>query len=290
MTAPRLLAPPAGRKGPGPIAVTPRGGARPVVRATRRRGRCQGSTGPREWAPAPSSRQLRVYQPGDDVRRLDAAATRAHGEPHVRLRRSRAPGEHVDRARRVAVDGFRNRASAQGGRGRRRGAHCSPASPSAAADAWPRALRRRARAAARRPAAVAARRPSSSTPLARAWCPTEPGIDASLGRALARLGRLARSPGLVAVVSDFRSERGWARPLRVLAARHSLVAVDVSDPRRGESAERGRAAPCRSRVREADRGGYPRCSHAGALCGARARAPLGPSGRNCGRPERTLLS
>ena len=57
------------------------------------------------------------------------------------------------------------------------------------------------------------------------------GDDASLGRALSRLNRLARSPGMVAVVSDFRADGGWARPLRALGHRHSLVAVEVSDPR-----------------------------------------------------------
>ena len=45
-----------------------------------------------------------------------------------------------------------------------------------------------------------------------------------------RVRRLARFPGLVAVVSDFRAE-GWARPLRVLGHRHSLVAVEIRDPR-----------------------------------------------------------
>jgi uncharacterized protein (DUF58 family) len=60
------------------------------------------------------------------------------------------------------------------------------------------------------------------------------GDDASLGRALGRLSRLARSPGMVAVVSDFRAEDGWARPLRVIGGRHSLVAVDVSDPLEAE--------------------------------------------------------
>jgi uncharacterized protein (DUF58 family) len=57
------------------------------------------------------------------------------------------------------------------------------------------------------------------------------GDDGSLVRALGRLSRLARSPGMVAVVSDFRAGNGWARPLRALGQRHSLIAVEVSDPR-----------------------------------------------------------
>ena len=65
------------------------------------------------------------------------------------------------------------------------------------------------------------------------------GDDDSLARALGRLSRLARSPGLVAVVSDFRAEGGWSRPLRALGQRHSLIAVEVSDPRAEPSERRG---------------------------------------------------
>jgi uncharacterized protein (DUF58 family) len=60
------------------------------------------------------------------------------------------------------------------------------------------------------------------------------GDDDSLARALGRVSRLARAPGLVAVVSDFRAASGWARPLRALHQRHSLVAVEVCDPREQE--------------------------------------------------------
>jgi uncharacterized protein (DUF58 family) len=60
--------------------------------------------------------------------------------------------------------------------------------------------------------------------------PDRGGDPDSLARALARVRRLARVPGLVAVVSDFRSE-GWEPSLRALGQRHSLVAVDIRDPR-----------------------------------------------------------
>jgi uncharacterized protein (DUF58 family) len=52
----------------------------------------------------------------------------------------------------------------------------------------------------------------------------------ALSRALVRAGRVARHPGLVVVVSDFREE-GWRAPLAALGARHSVVAVEVCDPR-----------------------------------------------------------
>ena len=57
------------------------------------------------------------------------------------------------------------------------------------------------------------------------------GDPHSLERALVRLGRMARLPGLVAVVSDFRGRPELARPLRALCARHSVAAVEVRDPR-----------------------------------------------------------
>ena len=41
---------------------------------------------------------------------------------------------------------------------------------------------------------------------------------------------MARRPGLVVVVSDFR-EDGWRAPLAALSARHSVVAAEVRDPR-----------------------------------------------------------
>src|SRR5439155_11192916 len=55
-----------------------------------------------------------------------------------------------------------------------------------------------------------------------------------LADALQRVGRLARQPGLVLVVSDFREQRGWERPLGSLRVRHSVVSVEVSDPREQE--------------------------------------------------------
>jgi len=38
----------------------------------------------------------------------------------------------------------------------------------------------------------------------------------------------------VVAISDFRDGRDWARPLAVLGARHSVLAIEVRDPREGE--------------------------------------------------------
>jgi uncharacterized protein (DUF58 family) len=60
-------------------------------------------------------------------------------------------------------------------------------------------------------------------------------VDGSTGEplslALARVGRLARPRSLIVIVSDFAGEPDWARPLAALAARHTVMAVEVRDPR-----------------------------------------------------------
>ena len=56
----------------------------------------------------------------------------------------------------------------------------------------------------------------------------------ALAVALQRVGRLARQVGLVVVISDFRDQHGWERPLGSVRVRHSVLAVEVSDPRESE--------------------------------------------------------
>jgi uncharacterized protein (DUF58 family) len=52
-----------------------------------------------------------------------------------------------------------------------------------------------------------------------------------LERTVVRLGRLARQPSLVVVISDFVGPPLWARPVSALAARHTVLAVEIRDPR-----------------------------------------------------------
>lgn len=56
----------------------------------------------------------------------------------------------------------------------------------------------------------------------------------SIGTALAQVARVARQRSLVAVVSDFRGPRDWRAPLLQLASRHAVVAVEITDPREQE--------------------------------------------------------
>ena len=53
----------------------------------------------------------------------------------------------------------------------------------------------------------------------------------SLAGAAEHVAALARSRGLVVVVSDFRGPRDWEGSLRTLRARHGVLAVEIRDPR-----------------------------------------------------------
>jgi len=55
-----------------------------------------------------------------------------------------------------------------------------------------------------------------------------PGAD--LASSLRRLGRLLRRRSLVFLVSDFLGPEGWEPPLRELARRHDVIAVWIQDP------------------------------------------------------------
>ena len=52
-----------------------------------------------------------------------------------------------------------------------------------------------------------------------------------LARGLARANRLSRRRGLMVVISDFLGTPTWAKPLRALADRHEVFAIDIVDPR-----------------------------------------------------------
>jgi len=65
----------------------------------------------------------------------------------------------------------------------------------------------------------------------------------ALADALRRVGRVASAQaGLVVVISDFRDQHDWTRTLGALRARHSVLAVEVRDPREGALPAVGRLA------------------------------------------------
>lgn len=54
---------------------------------------------------------------------------------------------------------------------------------------------------------------------------------ADLGAAVHRLARQARRRGLVVIVSDFLTPDGWQQPMARLGTRHDVLAVEILDPR-----------------------------------------------------------
>lgn len=58
-----------------------------------------------------------------------------------------------------------------------------------------------------------------------------PGAGADLAAGLARVERTQRRRGQIVVISDFLDKADWQRPLRRLAQRHGVIAVQVTDPR-----------------------------------------------------------
>ena len=61
----------------------------------------------------------------------------------------------------------------------------------------------------------------------------------SLSRALRITGKLARQRALVVVISDFRGDRDWRRPLLEVSGRHEVICVEVRDPREQELTDAG---------------------------------------------------
>jgi uncharacterized protein (DUF58 family) len=55
-----------------------------------------------------------------------------------------------------------------------------------------------------------------------------------LSQAIHRVSSMTRRRGLVAVISDFQVDPGWPEAVAILARRHDVVAVQVTDPREYE--------------------------------------------------------
>jgi uncharacterized protein (DUF58 family) len=190
--------------------------------------------------------QLRPYQVGDDVRRLDASASARTGIPHVR--------DHVPERTLTTWILLDVSASMAFGTAERLKSDVAGGVATVVA-----------RLAARRGGRVGLL--TCGAPVQRMLPPRggrrgivgltrviaegvagdghAPG-DGELGNGLRRIGRLASGPGLVVVISDFRSSApamseppGWSRPLLALAARHDVLAAEVVDPREGELPDAG---------------------------------------------------
>jgi uncharacterized protein (DUF58 family) len=176
--------------------------------------------------------QIRPYQPGDDVRRIDWNVTARTQEPHVRdqvaeralvswLVLDTSPSMSFGTADRRKADVAEGVALAVGHVGTRHGNRLGVIT---FGDAKPLAVPpRQGRVGLIGLLTIARREPQG-----------DGGGATSLGEALARTGRLATSRSLIFVVSDFRGPRDWRRDLIELAGRHDVVAVEIRDQREQE--------------------------------------------------------
>jgi len=183
--------------------------------------------------------QLRPYQIGDDVRQLDAAASARSGIAHVRLQvperilttwlvldlsASMAFGT-ADRLKSDVAEGV---AHVVGRAATRHGGRLAVLTAGGAERMLPPRGGPHANIGLRR--------------LLEEGVGVDGVADRGLGPVLHRVGRLARQPGLIVVVSDFRGPLESWRALRALGARHRLLAVEIRDPREERLEPAGRLA------------------------------------------------
>ena len=239
MTEPQLVEPLA-RQGPGPM---PQGlvEALDLVVARRVGGALPGDRLGSGVGSGTEIAQLRPYEVGDDVRQIDAAATARTGEPHVRTHVPErtlttwvvvdvSPSMAFGTADRLKSDVAEGVAQVVGRLAVRRAGRVALMT---FGDGRPRLLRPHAS----RPGIVAIRRA-----LGEGVVPDGRADPGALSTALVRLMKVAKQAGLVVIVSDFRDQDGWTRPLGALSAHHSVLAVEVRDPREGELPDAGQLA------------------------------------------------
>jgi uncharacterized protein (DUF58 family) len=176
--------------------------------------------------------QIRPYQPGDDVRRIDWNVTARTHETHVRdqiaeralvswLIIDASPSMSFGTAERRKADVAEGVALAVGHLATRRGNRLGVAT---FGDDHPVTLPpRQGRVGLMGLLASLRREPQ-----------VEGGGATSLGEGLSRAGRLTHSRSLLFLVSDFRGPRDWKPAVLALAGRHDVIAVEIRDRREQE--------------------------------------------------------
>jgi uncharacterized protein (DUF58 family) len=185
--------------------------------------------------------QLREYQPGDDVRQLDWAASARTGVPHVRLQVPEralttwlivdaSPSMAFGTAERLKSDVAEGVVLVMGRLAARRGGRVALLTAGRPSERFlpPRGGR----------GAIAPLRHALAEGVAADGYNDPNAIE----RALRRAGKLARHRGLVVVISDFRGERNWRRAMAVVRHRHAVLAVEIRDPREGQLPPSGHLA------------------------------------------------
>jgi uncharacterized protein (DUF58 family) len=176
--------------------------------------------------------QVRPYEPGDDVRKMEWNVTARTAVPHVRINLAErvlvtwlvldtSPSMHFGTAERRKADVADGVAIATGHIATRRGNRLGVTT---FGDRNPTTLP----PAQGRHGLVGLLAALQREPEQEHVGPT------SLGDALRRTGAMARQRGIVVVVSDFRGPLDWRKPLLELMSRHEVLAVEIRDPREQE--------------------------------------------------------
>ena len=236
------------RPGPGPIADDLV--RRLEVSLTRRvGGRMTGDHRGRGLGVGLELDRLRPYEPGDDVRRIDWNATARSLVPQVR--------EDVPDRQLTAWLLLDQSASMHFGTADRRKADVAEG----AALVVGRFVARRTdrlgvitfgsgeRETIMPPAGgrIGHRRPGPGARARARRRGRRPDLDAA--RAAGHRRGRARPPGLVVIISDFRGALDWRREMTAIAGRHTVLAIEIADPREETPRRRRRAHPHRPRDR-----------------------------------------
>lgn len=181
--------------------------------------------------PGPGSEpgESRMYQPGDDVRRMDWSVTARTTHPHVRqmiadreletwmvvdMSASLDFGTAGCEKRDLAVAAAAAITYLNSGGGNRIGALIANGE---------NVIRIPARGG---------RQHEQTLLRAIATSPRAPlGVRGDLAAAIDALRRPERRRGMAVVISDFLGPITWMRPLRAIAARHEVLGIEVLDPR-----------------------------------------------------------
>ncbi|MBV8928914.1 MAG: DUF58 domain-containing protein [Mycobacteriaceae bacterium] len=181
--------------------------------------------------PGPGSEpgESRLYQPGDDVRRMDWAVTARTTSPHVRemiadreletwlvvdMSASLDFGTTGCEKRDLAVAAAAAIAFLNSGGGNRLGALI------ANGENIIRVPARSGRLHEHTLLRAIATSPKASV-----------GVRGDLASAIDELRRPERRRGMVVIISDFLGPINWMRPLRAISGRHEVLGIEVIDPR-----------------------------------------------------------
>ena len=178
--------------------------------------------------------QVRPYQPGDDVRRIDWNVTARTTVPHVRVHVPEraltswllldvSPSMTFGTALRRKADVAEGVAMAMGHLATQRGNRLGIVTFGGRNDR-------------RMPPRIGRDGLLATLLLASGDEDVDdgPGQVMSPAAALRFVAATARRGGLVVLVSDFRGPRDWLGPLAAVVARHQVLAVEIGDPREGD--------------------------------------------------------